>query len=327
MIAKLFSYLAQRRHDENALSDVTWAACSASPSLLRAFLSFFFPKVTFDRIVAFEREYAQRDSRPDFYIRNGEDIYLVENKIYDKNHHFGQYDTAFGIPAERLGYIANYPMVQAGYTVHTWDEFYHHLQHLQPEDAEEQVLWHAYLEYVKNVCSIYERPEKMDLKGMYSLYVLMKELPKLVNNQTDTYVSEYYNSRIDTHRDGNIQGSMRDGIAGCYFHVKYANDAIPECWSWIGVYFDREDPLFCICFENNPGWGKSVCDLLTPEKVATLPAGNFYGSTYYDEGHLWFNMSDAKLAEFQTTNLDDQIALLKGFQGEVLTIIETITKN
>lgn len=52
---------------------------------------------------------------------------------------------------------------------------------------------------------------------MYSLYVLMKELSKLVNNQTDTYTSEYYNSRGDTHQGGNIQGSMRDGIAGLLF--------------------------------------------------------------------------------------------------------------
>ena len=327
MIAKLLSYLAQRQHDENALSDVTWAACSASPSLLQAFLSFFFPKVAFDRITAFEREYAQRDSRPDFYIRNGEDIYLVENKIYDQNHHFDQYISTFGIPAERLGYISNYPMVEAGCTVHTWDEFYHHLQHLQPEDAEERELWRAYLEYVKNVCSICERPEKMDLKGMYSLYVLMKELSKLVNNQTDTYTSEYYNSRGDTHQGGNIQGSMRDGIAGCYFHVKYANDAITECRSWIGVYYERKDPLFCICFEDNPGWGKSVCDLLTPERISMLPAGNFYGSVYSEDGHLWFDLSDAKLAAFQTADFDGQIALLKGFLDEVVTIIKTITNN
>ena len=65
--------------------------------------------------------------------RNGEDIYLVENKIYDQNHHFDQYISTFGIPAERLGYISNYPMVEAGCTVHTWDEFYHHLQHLQQQ--------------------------------------------------------------------------------------------------------------------------------------------------------------------------------------------------
>ncbi len=318
MFEKLLAFMARRQCNENALSDITWAACSACPSLFRAFLAFFFPETEFGRDILFEREHAQGDSRPDFYIRDGAQVYLVENKIYDRNHHFDQYTSRFGIPAEHLGYITNYPMVQVGFKVHTWDEFYHYLKDRLPEDSELKQVWCAYMEYIKQVCSIYKKPKRMELKGMYSLYVFCRELRGTVNRQTASYCSELYDSYKDTHGGGNVYGTMRDGIAGCYFHVRYTNDEIEECWPWIGVYFDREEPLICICFEPNQGWGKSVCDRLTKEKVKALPAGDFYEKPYYEDGGLWFELSEVRRKEFENADLNGQNALLGAFIDEVI---------
>ena len=62
--------------------------------------------------VEIEREIAANDSRPDFVIYNGEETYLIENKINDHNQHFGQYDKTFNVAPERFGYIANYVIPQ-----------------------------------------------------------------------------------------------------------------------------------------------------------------------------------------------------------------------
>lgn len=320
MFSELLAYLSQRRRGENDLSDITWAACSACPSLRRSFLAFFFPDVVFKSDVVFEREYVMGDSRPDFYIRSGEDIYLIENKIHDRNHHFDQYTVAFGIPAERLGYIANYPMWQNGYTVHSWEELHDYLHEHFPSNSEEQTIWHAYLEYVKNVCSLYRKPERIDLQGMFSLYAFCRELRTLVSRQTDFYVSELYNNRKDTHGGGNRYGSMQDGIAGCYFHLQYTDAPIAECWPWIGIYFNYENPLICIAFENNSGWGKAVCDLLPLSRVETLLAGDFYEKPYYEDGSLFFELSHTKHAEFQNSNLAGQRSIIEGFIDEVIKL-------
>ena len=70
----LLERFADQQRSENALSDLTWAACQTSPALLKTFLGFFFPGVPFDNLSAIEREYPEGDSRPDFLIRNGNDL-------------------------------------------------------------------------------------------------------------------------------------------------------------------------------------------------------------------------------------------------------------
>ena len=161
LFGTLFACLAGRQGKENDLSDVTWAACMACPGLQEAFVRFFFPDAA-GGVEAFEREHVQGGSRPDFYLRMGGEVYLIEIKLYDPHHHFGQYEQDFGIPASHLGYITNYPLQKEGYTVRTWEELYHHLHRHLPADGEERKVWLAYLAYMKSVCSIYKKPKKMD---------------------------------------------------------------------------------------------------------------------------------------------------------------------
>ncbi len=124
MVEYFFENLAYRKRNENDLSDVTWALCMASHSFQTLFLNFFFSSVEFSDITMFEREKSEGDSRPDFLIENSGLIYLIECKINDRNHHFEQYTSTFGIPNERLGYITNYKMFKDGFIVKTWEEFY-----------------------------------------------------------------------------------------------------------------------------------------------------------------------------------------------------------
>lgn len=317
----LLERFADQQRSENALSDLTWAACQTSPALLKTFLGFFFPGVPFDNLSAIEREYPEGDSRPDFLIRNGNDLYLIECKLYDTQHHFEQYTSTFGLPPARLGYITNYRMYRPGYTVRTWEELYHHLHRHLPADGEERKVWLAYLAYMKSVCSIYKKPKKMELKGMYSLYAFMQELKNAVNRETEVYKTALYESRRDTHGGGNMYGSMQDGMAGCYFQLGYKQLHLPDIFVWIGVYFAREQPVICLCFENKEGWGKPVCERLTEATVKSIPAGNYAGAPYYDAGSLWFDLSDERIKEFDASDLDRQTALLEAFIDEALRTV------
>ena len=114
---------------------------------------------------------------------------------------------------------------------------------------------------------------------------------------------------------------MQDGIAGCYFHLQYTDAPIAECWPWIGVYFERAVPQICIVFENNQGWGKPVCDLLPKTRIEMLPAGNFYETPDYEEkDSLCFDLSSAKQAEFQNSDLAGQRSIIENFIDEVVML-------
>ena len=92
---EFISNLSFRLNKENDLSDITWAMCETSDLFLTEFLAFFFPNVDFDE-VTLQREVANDDSRPDFYFEYNDKIYLIECKIWDRNHHFAQYTKRFG---------------------------------------------------------------------------------------------------------------------------------------------------------------------------------------------------------------------------------------
>jgi len=296
--------------------------CKTSKSFQTSFLKFFFPKATFDDITKFEREHADGDSRPDFYIKNGNDEYLIEVKINDRNQHFGQYDGTFKIGKERLGYITNYQMKQEGYEVHTWEEFYDFLFKALPDIEEEKKLWQAYLDYLKNVCRIIKMTKKMNLDGMYSLFEFYDALSKkILNVDTDQYHIEPYESEKDTHNGGNLEGTPKNGIMGKYFYLNYVNSPIKESWGWIGVYFEREHPLICMGFENNEGWGKPICDIIPESCVKSLPKGEYYQCVYYDPFGLWFDLSDEKRKEFSNAlDLNSQIDILKSYVDEVVRL-------
>lgn len=322
MIRDFFKNLCFRFKKENDLSDITWTMCKTSEQFQLSFLNFFFPGVTFDSITSFEREYSEGDSRPDFYIKNGNYVYLIEVKIYDENHHFGQYEGTFGIKKEQLGYITNYPMKQDGYKIRTWDEFYDYLLENLPDKQKEKVLWKAYLDYLKNVCGIMTK--KMNLGGMYSLYEFYSVLGRKVLNNNDTapYNLEPYASDVGTHNGGSIYGGPKDGVMGKYFKIKYTNtNPIIEAWGWIGVYFKDEHPLICICFENNQ-WGKPICNIMSDDNCRKYSEkGIYYSRAYYEDGHLWFDLSVEKHKEFSNaSDINSQIAILKSFVDEVVRL-------
>lgn len=317
MIESFLDILSGRKRSENDLSDITWALCLSSHSFQSLFLNFFFPDTEFLNITKFEREKSEGDSRPDFLIENNGIIYLIECKIYDRNHHFAQYTSTFNIPNERLGYITNYNMTQNGFLVKTWEGLYDQVANNLPESENEKALWIGYLKYLKSVCGIIKITKKMDLKGMYSLYSFTELLKKLVNRTETNFELRYYSNK-------NIQGG--NGISGCYFEIKYSNDKIKTTWAWIGIYFERENPLICIGFEDKQNWGKPVYDIID-KQLDKIETDEYCTKPYREDGAIWFELADVKHKEFDSTDLEGQIQLIKNFMDRVIIKPLDIIKN
>ena len=120
---KFFKALSERAYKENDLSDVTYSMCESNKVFRQFFLDFFFRSFNIDaQAVTITREYATEWGRPDFYIRRGNELFIVEVKIWDGSHHFEQYkeildeqNKKYGKEEDnwkRLGYIANYEQVK-----------------------------------------------------------------------------------------------------------------------------------------------------------------------------------------------------------------------
>lgn len=309
MIESFLNILSNRKRSENDLSDITWAMCLSSHSFQSLYLNFFFPNVEFLNITKFEREKPEGDSRPDFLIENNGIIYIIECKIYDQNHHFEQYTSTFNIPKERLGYITNYKMTYSGYSIKTWEELFDSITMNLPENEHEKALWLGYLKYLKSVCGIIKITKKMELKGMYSLYSFTELLKKLVNRTETNFELRYYSNK-------NIQGGI--GISGCYFEIKFLNDSIETSWAWVGIYYERENPLICLGFEDKQGWGKPVYEIIE-KQLNKVEEDEYSTKPYHDVGAFWFELTENKHKEFDSTDLDGQTQILKNFIDSVIT--------
>ena len=325
LLKDFISYLSVRFRKENDLSDITWTMCQTSDSFKKAFVEFFFPGLDVNEIYL-QRELSEDDSRPDFYFQTYGQDYLIECKIYDRNHHFEQYTKRFKIEPAQLGYITNYPLQKEGYTVHTWTELYIFLQKRIPK--EESQLWVGYLDYLKDVCNIFITKAPMNLDGMFSLYSFYRCLDEVFVFDNERYTSALYDSRKDTNNGGNFtRQTPREGVMGKYFELKIKTGRMKKAWGWMGVYFEREHPLVCVGFDDREGWGKPVFDLMISQ-VDDMKAGRYFEAPYYDDetNAIWFDFS--KASEFdKLTDSNKQVALLKRFLTEVFDTIYTLKQS
>lgn len=321
-IEKFISNLSLRLNSENNLSDITWTMCQTSDVFQNVFLQFFFPKEKFAEIYL-QRELSNGGCRPDFYFEHEGKVFLIECKIWDRNHHFEQYTKTFGIPNEQLGYITNYPLLKEGFSVRTWTELYVHMKNRIPK--EEESLWNGYLEYLKKICQIFIPKQPMNLDGMFSLYTFYRSLDEVFIADNESFSSSLYDSKRDTNSGGNFLCFPRDGVMGKYFEVNFKIIGMQQTWGWMGVYFEREHPQIYIEFDNREGWGKPVYDMLL-NKVVGMNNGEMFSKPFEEEGAVWFEFNKAK--EFNGLNdVSKQIDMLRSYFKEVLETIYKIKQE
>lgn len=312
-----FHHLANRKWHENDLTDVTWALCLSSEFFRDKFLSFFFDKIDSGKVLSIQREVPDikdKDSRVDLFIQmKGDEMpYLIEVKIGDENHHFDQYCKAYDIPANRLGYIANYTVNQEGFEVKTWTKLYNKLIDLLPEinDREESLLIQGYLEYVKSVCGIYDL-KPMNIKDFQSVFSLNVILERIVQNETPNYRTQYYSDKYSKESHWT------------YFEAEYPScSAIQgKVWPFIGiVYNNPKETLISAGYERRNGWGKAVFDLIQSHsgRIGEIPTKYCKINETPSDAYYFYLSDDALNAFCETDDIGKQEDILRKFLDEVL---------
>ena len=326
MIKDFFESLSYRKCNENDLSDVTWALLNASPMFRDAFLKFFFHDIMISPEIEIVREEARGDSRPDFVIHNGNELYLIENKINDKNQHFGQYDKVFNVTPEKFGYIANYVIHQPKqgecYQIRTWEDLFNKLENVYADNEEEQLLIEGYRIYLKNTCNIIDFRKSMNIEGIFSLYQLIEVLCKLCKRETKNFTLNIYNfDRTYTNR------YATHSTTGVNFEVKF-NNVRMHAYGWVGVYFSEETPLICMGFWDAKNWGYPICRML--DNNSDIKEGKLCSSPYYEDDAFWFDFIDGKDTyeeQFNKLSLEQQTDQLRDFMDEVLNLIYMLRKG
>lgn len=306
-IAKRFiSNLFWRFNNENDLSDITWTLCQTSESFKLLFLNFFFPNTIFDKINSFNRELTKDDSRADFVIDNDGAIFVVECKIYDKNHHFEQYINTYKIPHENLGYIVNYNLSKPGFKIKTWEQFYDFISDNFPEGKNDKNIYEGYLEYLKNVCGIIKITTKMELNGIYSLYGFNQVLKSVINRSSAKFKLTYYNTDFKESYYGykfKVEDKTQNGIK--------KEDILLS----LGLWFNFESPVITLGAWNQKGRSKLFTDKIdNGEKPFKYAKQQFSeDSTYYFEGseHFYIEFKNAQ-------NPDEQKKVLCNFVDEII---------
>ena len=322
---KFFKALSERAYKENDLSDITYSMCESNKVFRQFFLDFFFRSFNIDaQAVTITREYATEWGRPDFYIRRGDELFIVEVKIWDGNHHFEQYKEILDKQNEkygkkednwkRLGYIANYeqvkkieikksknenPVVAKDLCpVYTWKDF---VTELEKFSCFYDPAISAYVEYVKRVCP-YDNFNIGNQQLNLSDFNSVREFENTVVDaicalEKSSYcnLSSYYKSPryfISQHRMGHFFEFD--------FLVNNKQNDLPEkrVWGWVGAYYRNEGAVVCVEFEDRDGWGKPVCDKFR-EKVK--------------DGCLRFYLTEVAVSDWKKTIL--------GFLSSVLECV------
>lgn len=313
MVKNFFEQLACYYNMENDLSNIVVALCNSNNEFKKKFIRFFFPNIDINNIVSILREVPDKNnlgSRVDIYITmNDEKLpYIIEVKIDDHNHHFGQYEEAYKIDKERFGYITNYDCIEGkklGYDVKTWENFYDYLKNNNSTDE----LINAFTLYLKNVCGIIKYYKSMNITGLDSIPCFVNTVKKIISKDRDwvktTFYKEYaYSSSIHESFLINFQDKSNDGFAlfGLWFHEK---------------------PIISICINSRSWLSERIMEdkknAIENARISKLP----YNEFFWDKNDMWFEMNDDKMQNFiDASSYDKQKLILEEFFEEVIRSIK-----
>ncbi|MGA2318759.1 MAG: hypothetical protein ABSG71_20620 [Thermodesulfobacteriota bacterium] len=316
MLEGFFRDLGGRLYKENDLSDVTWAMARNCEVFLKVFADFFNFDFNPDQPTEINREDSLGESgRPDFSIENGDAVFLIESKIYDRNYHIEQYGKLKFLrerEIRKLGLVTNHRIDEAtrakakdnNFTdPRTWEEFTTHLENKLraksfPEEWEDIIK--GYIEYVKEVCSIME----------------LKEI------RFDTLISLFYFNRLvkKTIEEFNREGfevnfckfprANGENWSGQYFSLK-KKEKKEAIYPFLGIYYGEEPPTIYIAFEKD--WSKNIYLKYRGKKKEE---DYFYIET--DDWEVSFCLNESKFERFNKVSLEEQEMILKNFLGKVI---------
>lgn len=313
MVKKFFEQLSGYYNNENDLSNIVVALCNTNYEFKEKFISFFFPNIDIRNIESILREVPDKNnfgSRVDIYITLNDDKkpYIIEVKISDKNHHFGQYEEAYQIDKDRFGYITNYNCVEGkelGYDVRTWEDFYDYLNQNKSEDE----LINAFALYLKNVCGIIKYTKPMNISGLDSIPCFVNTVKKIISKERNWVKTSFY--REYAYKDGIHEG----------FNINYPNKR-DSGFALYGLWF-YEKPVISICINSRPWLSERIINDKENTILNTNISKKPYKEHFWEKDDVWFEMSDEKMHDFiKTDSYEKQQIILEEFFEEVVRSIK-----
>lgn len=311
MISKFIAGLATYYNLENDLSNISCLLCETNDNFKEKFLRFFFPTIDISKVAYIEREVCAPDNsgcRVDIHVtlENDELPYIIEVKINDRNHHFGQYDKAFHVQKERFGYITNYNCLEGkclGYNVKTWEDFYKYLLGFNDNDK----LISGYIEYLKDTCNISTYTHPMNITGLNAIPCFIDSATKIIESDRDWISCIPSRLYID-----------RGGVNKSFF-FKFRNQRERrDGYGLLGMWF-QEDPCITVCI-NSREWLSSRIMAL---EDSIMDGADYCEPPYYE--HYWrqddvfINLKEDKLDKFiNAKSYEEQMTILERFFEEAL---------
>lgn len=314
MLKDFFEQLSSYYNLENDLSNITVALCNSNEFFREKFIHFFFPQIVIADIESIEREVPDKKgmgSRVDILIQltNDPKPYLIEVKINDQNHHFGQYEDAYDVDKGRLGYITNYDCIEGklqAYDVKTWEQFYHYMASVKTAD----VLIIGYLKFLSQVCGIIDIRQRLVLNDDAFKEKALGIFSSLCSIKTETLIIQRRN-RFD-----------RDTFKMVDFYYGYNPESTerPPYYATIEFnYSDAESPFIRLYFTKNSN----------PEAYEfLLNSNNAQEGRTFEKGvrFKWWGDNVGFYLKSKLFNIlaspSEQVELLRDFIEEVLTRVK-----
>lgn len=317
MLNDFFEQLSSFYNTENDLSNITVSLCNSNDYFKELFIHFFFPELSIERIQSIRREVPDKKeqrSRVDILIDvvDEDKPYLIEVKINDRNHHFGQYEQDYEISTDRFGYITNYNCIEGkslGYDVKRWSEFCRLLSSTQSKDP----FITAYLKYLSSVCGIMDISQKLLLDVDSFKDKAIDIFGALTVARTDEYIIRRY-CRYQ-HNEGTKKVDF-------YYGYDVHSDERPPYYAMLEFNYMNEDIPF-IRFIVLKKYNLSAYNILS------TPNGGREGHTF-DKAMRFQYLSDSNAIGFtlksqlfnDLDNPESQIALLRDFLSEIILRIK-----
>ena len=313
----LLCQLSKYYYHENDLSNIVVALCNSDEEFRKLFIGFFFPKLPVGEVSSIEREVPDPNdagSRVDIYITLKSDPkpYLVEVKIGDQNHHFGQYEEAYEIDKSRLGYITNYHYAEGlnlGYDVKTWRQFYEACEASEVEAA------HAFMPYLKSVCSIVTYNDPMKFSNLQTI-------PQFIDTVKDIVEKESFDADVAVEKLYMYRDSAHQAISLSYPDI---NSAL-STWIYISLWF-QTPPVITFCAGGQSWLAPLVqgdSSLFSDSEYWSEP----YTEYYWSKNDTWCDLKPSALQKFKgAETYGEQREMMKAFIADAIARIKPLFKN
>ena len=222
-----FRFLSERLRGENDASDILYAAFKASSEFRAVVVDCLGlpstgppPEVT--------REFSIESARPDFVVNCGEEIFLVEVKLFDRNYHYEEYcKLMVGEPRRPPTSIvlltAHTPDRDLpGWHVVPWSELIERLE--RTEDEFNRAVTHYFRR-----ATMSERLEPISLGRPRGILYLNRALKRVIESYgSDGFTARVYNGYKD---------SFSEVSSGYYYELKHRSEQDRSAW-----------PCFCLIY-------------------------------------------------------------------------------